>query len=85
MTETRWFGLDGGQVCRCSHDRVNHEHYRPGTDCSAQGCSCARFRRRWFATAPISGADHESEVLQEVGAQGRLDVESRVPEVAGRP
>lgn len=43
------------QLCRtCGHARCCHEHYRPGTDCSAlyliQGgprrCDCPEFRRR---------------------------------------
>lgn len=27
--------------CRCLHDRGEHRHHRPGTDCSR--CGCARF------------------------------------------
>lgn len=36
------------RVCRCGHSRDAHEHYRPGTDCSA--CGCARLR--WPGRAP---------------------------------
>ncbi|MCW2694566.1 MAG: hypothetical protein JWM67_3170 [Mycobacterium sp.] len=34
-----------GPSCRCGHDRISHEHYRRGTDCSAPDCACTRYRR----------------------------------------
>ncbi len=36
------------KTCRCGHTKVQHEHYRQGTDCSVPKCGCVRFRRRWF-------------------------------------
>lgn len=29
--------------CQCGHPRDSHQHYRPGSDCSA--CHCLRFQR----------------------------------------
>ncbi|MFP5020213.1 hypothetical protein [Pseudonocardia phyllosphaerae] len=33
-------------LCRCGHSRDAHEHYRPGSDCSACGSACGAFRAR---------------------------------------
>lgn len=30
--------------CECGHDRLAHQHYRSGTDCS--GCACERYAKR---------------------------------------
>lgn len=43
-------------TCRCGHPADTHEHYRPGSNCTA--CACPRYRRAllraagdaWFAT-----------------------------------
>lgn len=39
-----WFGYAGNPLatCRCGHPADAHDHYRPGTDCSA--CDCPEFR-----------------------------------------
>jgi hypothetical protein len=46
-----WFGSDSEQICRCGHGRIAHEHYRRGTECSAEACDCPRFRPSLFRTA----------------------------------
>jgi hypothetical protein len=30
------------RVCACGHTVAAHEHYRRGTECSANGCDCPR-------------------------------------------
>lgn len=47
-----------GPFCgRCAHPRDGHEHYRAGTDCSADGCRCRRYRPvRRRRTGPLWSA-----------------------------
>lgn len=31
------------EICKCGHHVTRHDHYRRGTDCSAEACGCPAF------------------------------------------
>lgn len=37
----------------CGHERAWHDHYREGTDCSHEGCTCLGMNRRWFKVGAL--------------------------------
>jgi hypothetical protein len=40
------------RTCRCGHRRSQHQHLRPGNECSAGGCACEAYHRKRLFSRP---------------------------------